>query len=184
MPQKPAMNPWTERLLTYLEQAPRPVEWLLGSTIGMVPPGRAWREREVLREAHYRKRGDPFVPDEPSDEKIRVGQRNIVRKSLGSLVRAGRIDIYIENGEEWARIARPRRVPTSEELSASARKGWETWRKSGRKKTYSPEARVKLSEKGRRVWANLSDEKKEAARRRLYEASLKHRGQKAPHDQK
>jgi hypothetical protein len=150
------ITPWAERMLELLEQKPRSREWLIGAVLGLVPPGRAWRTREMMRKWEHENRGsDSYTEDDPNDDKIRFGARRVVNSSLVRLVTIGRLEQYDQEGETWVRYARPRidwwtpehRAQRGEE----AKRRWE-----------DPAYRAKMEEVQRREWAKRSPEERSA----------------------
>lgn len=131
-------SPWAERMLELVEKKPRSREWLVGAVQGLVPPGRAWRVREHMREWETAQRGSNFVPDTPDDDKIRVGARRVVNSSLVRLIQIGRFEQFEQDGQRWIRFGRP---------------PMDYW---------TPERRAERAESSRRHWASMTPEQRTA----------------------
>ena len=169
------MTPWTERLLQLVKQAPRRYEWLWGEVSGMIPPGRAWRNRETNLSGQAKRHGyTRRLPVDP-DDAIRYGRRSIFTESITRLAQRGRLIFYDQDGEPWVRYGRDPEVASPEERSRRARKGMETWRARGAKPrlNYTPELRAKMSAAQKAVWANQTPEERERWAQKMREAARK-----------
>lgn len=142
--------PWVNRIEELIADGPVEVNWLIGEVSGLVPPGRAWRMREWMREYAARKKGlNIREHTEITDEAIWAGQRQIVREGIGKLVYRHRARYIVQDGIKYLERAVPERKPrlTWATVDESTR---ETWRENLRKgNQVSPEM---ASERVRRAW--------------------------------
>jgi hypothetical protein len=94
--------PWVQRIEELIAEGPVEVNWLIGEVAGLVPPGRAWRTREYLRN-YYARRDLLTERDaaEVTDEAIWAGRRAVVRTSIGHLVWAKRARYLIQDDVKY-----------------------------------------------------------------------------------
>jgi hypothetical protein len=155
------LRPWTERLLSILEQrSPVREDWLIAEVGGLVPPGLAWR----LRERRRRHSVGEFIPQEPSEDAIRYGRRMVIREALHALRARGRIRMYTTNNVRWVTYGRDRELG---DRSAASRKAAATMRERGIVKHYSDEARRNMSVAQKRRWTTLPAEQQARIKQHL-----------------
>lgn len=119
------LSPWTGRVFQMLEDGPRPWEEVIADAGSLIPPGLAWREREVSRK--WIRDGQTYIPNpkvEVTDDAIRIGQRRLLTHTLWSSMRRGRLVRYEQDGEVWLRIGRNayEGIPRSPLQTAAARR--------------------------------------------------------------
>jgi hypothetical protein len=162
-----AQAPWSERLLALVQDGPVDKEVALASVIGLVPPGRAWREYEktLLRNRNKRVREVELEPLRPTEEGVASGQRQIVVASALNYIRRGRLRQYEKDGRTYWAKGRDVEVPSSEENSRRARRAWENMSPETRAEQHerlARQARENPSERNRIAWANMSPEERSA----------------------
>jgi hypothetical protein len=144
-------------MIDLVREAPRESTWLKIEVASIVPPGRAYREREAHRADTRRWAGlKTKRAEEPRDETIRIGARQLASSSYHYLVRSGRIVEYQVGDKTWVRYGRD--PMTSEEVGRIRLTSY--W------SNMTPERRrqvtAKRAEGQRRWWANLTEEQREA----------------------
>jgi hypothetical protein len=165
-----AQAPWSKRLLEMVEDGPVDKEVALASVIGLVPPGRAWREYEktLLRNRNKRIREVDLPPARPTEEGVASGQRQIVVASALNYIRRDRLRQYEENGRTYWAKGRDVQVPTPEENTRRARKAWENMSPEIRAEQHerlARQARENPSERNRLAWARMTPEERSARSR-------------------
>lgn len=158
------MEAWTGRMLELVREAPRERDWLIVEGSTLVPPGRAYREREKHRRNVRKSRGlMPRKDGEPSDKSIHIGSRRLVYTAYRYLVRSGQIIEYPHAGKTWVRIG-TRTLNSVEVGLLTTRKRWADM---------SPEQREQINAKriaGQRRWRDsLTPEARAEIGRRISE---------------
>jgi hypothetical protein len=114
------MAPWTKRILEMADHGPVLYERVIARSMALVPPGRAFRLAEHLRQWEKarerrlgpttRKRYDQVDPSDPAqhDQRVRVGARRLVTQAAWGQAKKGRIVIYYDDGQRYVK-AGPKR---------------------------------------------------------------------------
>lgn len=98
-------TPWMERVLQLLEDGPQPYDLLVAQAGALIPPGVAWRQREVARRWDNRRR--EREPDtDITDEKLWVGRRGVMRKYIWGWERDGKLRQYHSDGRMMVELLR------------------------------------------------------------------------------
>ena len=108
-------SPWLRRAKELLADGPLPWNELFVRAGGLIPPGRAWREREASRDWGRRKHvGLPAESDEATESKLWAGRRIIFRKNIWGAVRRGTMTAEKREGVVWISLPTTKSNDSSE----------------------------------------------------------------------
>lgn len=101
-------QPWTEKLCELVAKGPVSVDEAVAEMAALVPPGRAYRDTERvlnwIREKHdYKTMRLPVDEEATKDQRIKGGQKRIVRSALWTQKKHGRVEEYKEKGVRMLR---------------------------------------------------------------------------------
>jgi hypothetical protein len=113
-------TPWSKRIFEMLADGPQERETLIQATMGLVPPGRAYRRAEKNRANIAKFQGREVTPRPVDETLIFSGARHIIAMSLAQFVRSGRLikegttyrigrdaEYNIEKVQRWWKSAPP-----------------------------------------------------------------------------
>ena len=160
---------WTQRIKDLVRETPREREWLLIEAAAVVPPGRAYRQREYARKSAAQWAKLKVKPaDKPSDHSTRVGARQLVSTTYNYLRRSGQIVEYEHEGETWVRFGTERKS-SGEVGRATFKKMWDDMTTEERE-----ELGRRRGEGQRQAWAGYTPEEREARKQKIREGQLRY----------